>query len=413
MRNEILLPEKLEQYITEKQKAWLIKITEKYQERITSFGDSYLKVYYQGGIRWFPLKRRFTPEYGSNLYSYLKPIQGLTIQQFWTFTFVADRRLRFESMHKKILNGWSNLRSLWAKCVNKDGTTYTHKRPPLQYKYNDFPYFSKGIRISSPGGERYQCTQFKKCRSFERGHKNVDYFRVLEFTKKLTLHIHLAVFTHFSRPRIIQISNYWTKNFAFIKLFTFSDHQIETKVSEVSIILHKFLGSDDLPTAKTYAQVSESWVKDGKLRFNPPEHQEVGGRVMRYVHKYMTKNPPLHHQAIFTKFRIRTFACSRKVSTILTSVRKAWVDSKPKEDLGQVMGTEIDFIPNEKSNKRFKEIFDRIAKRNKPMKKPKYIIDFQAGIDDFNKNDIIIPISFDDDGFDHISTDFNSTFGSD
>ncbi len=347
---------------------WLNSLVKRYEKAYNSYENTYLKVYYEKGIRWYPLKQRYSEDYQSAVYSRLKPLHGLLLHSFWTLTFALGRRYSFQK-HKKILNGyWKNFRSLWSKCLNVDGSIYRHNK-----------------------GSKFQCRQFKNCRSYSRGQKNMDYLRVFELTKNYVLHIHLAIFVHIDPIRLKALVKYWDKNVGFVKLFTYSDHMMSYVKTPIAMAMFSEFSNDEFPSVKMKAWMSESWVEKNEIYFLPAIEVSVGSKVAKYVHKYMTKTPPIEHRAIFAKFHVRSYACSNLISKMLTSITEDWKDKQEKEELGMVIGTEMDFIPNEiMLDKK-----DMLVVEYKKRSKYTYIVEITFQMDEVDKNYITIPFSID------------------
>ncbi len=326
-------------------KAYVKRVTRKFSAR-NSYRHTYLRVEYKDGTRWYPLKQRFTEAYGNSIYAKLKPLQGSTLQSFWTLTTRVDGTLTgFKQVNYRMKRAWMDLRSLWAKDVKLDG------------------------------------------RVIAKGMKGVDYLRVFELTDNFGLHIHIAFFTAMDQYMMVKLMDYWNRFHGNVKVFTFTGHTVEYERSEVSEIMHHFMSSDGFDYGRTMAWKSESWVyKNGKIVFNEPEWANAGSMVIKYVYKYMVKLPSIEKQAVLTDAHIRTYACSRSVSSWLTAMVEDW-KLNHSEELGSVLETALEFVP----------WLEGVDRRKRFMQKMKFkreysnIVEITFSLDEKCTNYIVIP----------------------
>ncbi len=341
--------------LTDEMKSYIKRVTKVFSER-RSYRNTYLKVSYEKGVRWYPIKQRFTERYGNMIYAKLRPLQGSVLHSFWTLTTKVDGTLGgFHQVNEKIKRGWADFRSLWSKDVRIDGKVV-----------------SKGI-------------------------KAMDYLRVFELTKNFGMHIHIAIFNAIDEAMMVKLMIYWNKHHGWTKVYSFTGHEIQYERSEVSMIMHKYLSTDGFDYGRTMAWSSESWVTrvNGKYKivFNEAEWVNAGSIAIKYVYKYMVKMPSIEKRAVLTDNRIRTYSCSKNVNGWLTSLVNDWKE-KNSEDLGKVLDVEMDLVPSIEIKKRGDELMQKIKFRWEYSN----IVNIMFSLDEEYFNFIDIPTDFRFDG---------------
>ncbi len=130
--------------------------------------------------------------------------------------------------------------------------------------------------------------------------KDIEFVRVYEITKKNTLHVHCAVFTKLTDSVLKQNIVIQNEKFGFVKIFKYTAHEMKTFVS---------------PKGKEYqtfvSRSHESWFDDGVVRWKYKGVQRSSNKLMNYLLKYMNKDSPEIHRALFTFFKVRTYSISR------------------------------------------------------------------------------------------------------
>ena len=326
-------------------KAYVERVTKVFSAR-NSYRHTSLRVEFELGTRWYPLKQRFTEDYGNRIYSKLKPLQGSTLHSFWSLTTTVDGTLTgFYQVNARIKRAWMDFRSLWAKDVKIDGEVVA------------------------------------------KGMKGVDYLRVFELTDNFGLHVHIAFFTPIDHPMMVKLIDYWNRKHGWVKVFAFTGHTIQYERSEVSEIMHHFMSSDGFDYGRTMAWGAESWVyENGEIKFNEAEWVNAGSIVIQYVYKYMVKIPSIEKQAVLTDAHIRTYACSKNVNGWLSSMAEDW-KNEHKEELGNVLETGLEFIPWIEAVSKSKNLWRKLRFRWKYS----YIVEIVFPLDEEYKNFIVIP----------------------
>ncbi len=148
--------------------------------------------------------------------------------------------------------------------------------------------------------KRFYDYQKKYDRSFK-------YIRVYELTKKNTLHVHIAIYSKLT-DRILK-KNIVIQNdrFGWIKAYKYTDHKLEAFVSKKKNIYDAYVSNS-----------YESWYKDGKVKWRKKEKSRSSNKTLNYLLKYMSKDTPLLHRAIFTFFRVRTYSVSRNLDLVVS-----------------------------------------------------------------------------------------------
>lgn len=136
--------------------------------------------------------------------------------------------------------------------------------------------------------------------------KEFLFLRTFELTKNNTIHVHIAIFQKHVDRLLESCFNHWSK-YGFFKLYRFSDYS--PSINEQGKLIH---------VAKKYE------YRTYKNEYHP-YHKRNSGRwefrgivvntylVVNYLLKYMLKNPSKSTQAIFTHYRIRSYAVARKL----------------------------------------------------------------------------------------------------
>lgn len=135
--------------------------------------------------------------------------------------------------------------------------------------------------------------------------KEFLFLRTYELTKNNTIHVHIAIFQQNVNKLLESCFNHWSK-YGYFKLYRFQDYS--PSINDQGKLIH---------VAKKYE------YRTYKTEYHPYSrrsgHWEFRGvvantyLVVNYLLKYMLKNPPKSTQAIFSHYRIRSYAVSRKL----------------------------------------------------------------------------------------------------
>lgn len=276
-------------------------VTTKYLARREAIANTYLEVEYSpvtlyddnynrenNDTQYFPLKQRFTKEYGNSIYQKLKVLTGLNIYSFWTLTSRVDgSMLGFQDQHLLIKKGWRDFRSLMSKV----------------------------------------------------GLKRVDYLRVYELTDKFGLHIHIAFYSVLSTFQIKKLAEYWDRTRGFVKIFVYHNHVRSWPKSLLKDAFEPYR-KDNTDYGQVHALRRQSFVQNGIIGFGSTQEVRLDGKVSKYVWKYMVKLASVEKQAILWDNRIRTYSVSQSLNKHIQTAREQWKEEN-KIDRGQVVNLGI------------------------------------------------------------------------
>ncbi len=134
--------------------------------------------------------------------------------------------------------------------------------------------------------------------------KDIKFIRVYELTKNNTLHVHVAIFSKLTDNILKKNIVLQNNTFGFVKAYKYVGHELKS-----------FKSKDNQTWYETYvSKYYESWYKDGKVSWKYKGMQRSSNKTMNYVLKYMNKNGSQLHHALFTFFRVRTYAISRNIT---------------------------------------------------------------------------------------------------